>query len=188
MIPIRRRVLKLWLACSLLALPLSADQIGLQWNGGTGNWSNPANWNPSALPQNTADTTYALTIPGLSTVNLDITATVDALSLISPSARLNMETGRTLTLGALNNLGTIDINQSAQLKTNSINNQGTINVNDGGSLVLANSAGLTLQNGTLNLGGDVGAGQLQFKDGGAGATFNLHFGLVSLSDNPGNLL
>src|SRR5437868_6807753 len=101
MTPRRRRVPKLRCAlvyAGLMALPLHADQVGLQWNGGPGNWSNPANWTPSALPQNTADTTYAASVPGLSTVNLDITASVDALYLISRSARLNMETGTTLTL------------------------------------------------------------------------------------------
>ena len=33
-----------------MALPLSAGQIAVLWNGGTGNWSIPANWNPNALP------------------------------------------------------------------------------------------------------------------------------------------
>src|SRR5229473_413339 len=90
MIPKRRRVLKLWqctkvwaLACAgLMALPLPADQIGLSWNGGTGNWSNPANWTPNDVPNNGADTYSVLIASGaLDVVNLDITARVDALTL-----------------------------------------------------------------------------------------------------------
>src|SRR5437773_1896594 len=116
MIPIRRRVLKLWLACGLMALRLSADQIALLWNGGPGNGCAPANWTPSALPTNTATTTYYPQIgSGASNlVNLDIAATVDALYL-GHSATLSTQAGGSLVLGVLNNFGTIDINFSGRI-------------------------------------------------------------------------
>src|SRR5690349_1507768 len=57
------------LLCSaLLAFhpSLHAGQIGLAWNGGTGDWSNAANWNPSQVPQNNATDTFAVSASNLS--------------------------------------------------------------------------------------------------------------------------
>jgi hypothetical protein len=65
----------------------AAATIDSVWNGGTGNWSAAARWNPARVPNNTGGDVFNVSIDGGKTVNsavtLDINATIESLH-ISP--------------------------------------------------------------------------------------------------------
>jgi len=60
------------------------------WNGGTGNWSNSANWTPSSVPNNGGGTTYNVAIAALnSAVSLDVSYRLRSINLsLAASASL----------------------------------------------------------------------------------------------------
>ena len=64
----------------LLAAMASGDTIST-WNGGSGNWSTAANWTPPVVPNNSGTTAYDVTIGTNGTVGLDISPTVNSLTL-----------------------------------------------------------------------------------------------------------
>ena len=43
----------------LAGVPLAGDQISSLWIGGTGDWTNPAQWSPAGVPNNGNDTYLA---------------------------------------------------------------------------------------------------------------------------------
>ncbi len=57
-----------------------ADTIST-WNGGSGNWSTAGQWTPSRVPNNTASQSYDVTIGSNGTATLDISPTIDTLTL-----------------------------------------------------------------------------------------------------------
>lgn len=121
----------------LLGLPgtRASAQVVSTWNGGTGNWSNPLNWN-NGVPNGNYN---ALITPASSTVGLDINATVANLTLASGDS-LNIQGTNTLTL------------QSSGGST--INNSGTISVGPTAGIVVGPGNGVTLQGGGgINLSG-----------------------------------
>src|SRR3981189_1441618 len=120
--------------CFLLGLyvmPLNA-QTDSSWNGGTGNWSNSANWTPSSVPNNGGGTTYNVAVAALnSAVSLDVsTVTINNVSLAaSTSLTTNLGNSRSLVAGTSTNNGTIE-NSNAHLINNSNSlfmNFGTLN-------------------------------------------------------------
>jgi len=123
--------LLLWLLLVLFATPLNG-QTNSSWNGGTGNWSNSANWTPFAVPNNDATTTYNVAVGAPnSAVSMDVlNVTINNLNLAS-STSLNMSPGNSLSLvsGISTNNGTIN-NVAGQLINNSnslFRNFGTLN-------------------------------------------------------------
>jgi hypothetical protein len=124
----------LFLLLGLFAMPINA-QTNSTWNGGTGNWSDTSNWNPGAVPNNGAGTTYNVTIdvPN-SAVTIDIlNVTIDNLTLgatdslnINPS---NPSNSLTLASGISSNAGNITNSGNLNIAGYSIfNNTGTIKV------------------------------------------------------------
>ncbi|MBV9266710.1 MAG: hypothetical protein JO061_11130 [Acidobacteriaceae bacterium] len=62
-----------WASPVLLPRYAGADTISI-WSGGgppMSGWSNPANWSPQAVPNNSAGTAYDVVIPSGSFVTLD---------------------------------------------------------------------------------------------------------------------
>ncbi len=66
--------------CSLGSSNAAADTIST-WNGGSGNWSTAGQWTPSRVPNNTAGQFYDVTIGRGSTTTLDISPTINSLTL-----------------------------------------------------------------------------------------------------------
>ncbi len=97
----------------------SAQLVQVVWNGGAGNWSNSANWNPAVVPNNSGGTTYWVRIlVGGSPVEMDLpSAVISRLDLDNNpfqggAAILNIGIGNTLSLasgGLGQNQGTISI-------------------------------------------------------------------------------
>ncbi len=63
---------------------LPVTNVPVQWNGGTGNWSDASQWSTHAIVPNAnvPNATFAATIPS-GTVTLDINVSVDSLTLAS---------------------------------------------------------------------------------------------------------
>jgi len=155
---------------ALMLLNQSATADTAQWLGGSGNWSNAAQWNPNTVPNNGV-THYQATVNsgGADTVTLDLNPNVDSLSLGATSGA-NTSTlgisGQTLTLGDATVVPVLQVNA-----------KGVANVGAGGTLALdlragnstanANTGAINLTGGTLALtGGTANA----FTLAGAGAT------------------
>ena len=176
---------------------------------GTGLFSDPLNWNPSAFPNNGGGTNYTATInTGNSitdNVSLDASATVNSLTLGSSATLATANTAPGLTLGdasaggtVLTNGGTINFNQGSTL-TLELSALGATAVNSsGGNINITNSSVLQLNNtnagastltndGNIRLGDALTPATLSLNDGGTGSTFTLSgAGTLTLSDNAGN--
>ena len=65
------------------AISARAGTINSVWNGGTGNWSAPADWTPTGVPNNGGGNVYNVTIDsgGTDLVSLDLHATIATLVL-----------------------------------------------------------------------------------------------------------
>jgi hypothetical protein len=99
----------------------TAAQVDATWVGGIGNWNTPGNWDIGIVPNNgVGGNTYNVFIDGgkilNSSVNLDINATIDNLT-IDAGDSLVINNGKSLTLasgvgaGTITNSGTIAINR-----------------------------------------------------------------------------
>ena len=117
----------LFLLLGPTAVPINA-QINSTWKGGTGDWSNAANWNPAEVPNNIGlSTTYHVTInvPG-SFVTMDVlNDTIVSLSLGgSDSLSINSSASLSLLNGA-NSFGTLT-NSGNLLNEGTVNNAGNL--------------------------------------------------------------
>ena len=119
------------------------------WNGGTGNWSNSANWTPNGIPDNGASTYTAVINAGVaSVVTLDINSHLDALTLGATSG------SNTSTLNIAAESLTLGNATTVPLLTN--NAKGVLNVGGGGSINFDLSSGNStagVNNGAINLNG-----------------------------------
>ncbi len=61
------------------------------WNGGTGNWSTAADWTPSGAPNNGTNTYNVTIATGSDLVSLNMSATINALTLGSGSGNSTLE-------------------------------------------------------------------------------------------------
>ncbi len=147
------------------------------WLGGTGNYSNPANWSLGVVPNNgslvsglPATFTVAITSGqgGNSAVTLDMNATIDNLSIDAASS-LTIADSESLTVagsaggdsatGMINNAGKIVLSGNAS-GTATLNISGTVTLTGGGSVTMTDSAwsqiqgtgpGAVLKNGASDL-------------------------------------
>src|SRR5215831_10449114 len=93
-----------------ILIPTKAQEVVATWTGGSGNWSDAADWgtNP-VVPNNGGGTTYSVAIsaPG-SSVTLDVLSTIDNLTLAAGnSLTSNSGGGLTLVSGSSSNSGTL---------------------------------------------------------------------------------
>ena len=107
--PIRPITVLLWLLT--LAVVPAAAQTTYTWNGGTGTWTNNANWTPNTGFPGNADTA----IINAGTCTLDVSTTITVLT-ISGSGSLTATLARNLTIrGNINLSGTGSISANITL-------------------------------------------------------------------------
>lgn len=192
------------LLIDLLAFPphLAASTIAT-WQGGAGNYSNPASWScapacaPPTYPNNgnsgVAGFDAVINSAGIDTVNFDITSTINTMTLGAfgsgnPADHALNINANTLTMGTvstggtvLSNGGTLNIGGTgaAVLELSgggTAQNSGVVGITDGGVLTLRNTAAgasTFTNNGSISVAGSVSAATLQLNDGGSGSTFTL---------------
>lgn len=76
-----------------------------RWIGGSGSWPDPGNWDIGAVPSNTGNTTYSVSIDSPNsdlTISVDQTVTIDALT---NAETLHVASGATSILDRLDNTG-----------------------------------------------------------------------------------
>jgi len=93
---------------ALVALAGSCAGQTCDWNTGSGNWSNPANWDPQDVPGGAGESAR-IAIGGVYTVSLDMSPTIEWLGISNADATLHLP-GVVLTLldpAGLTNWGTV---------------------------------------------------------------------------------
>jgi hypothetical protein len=188
--------------------PSSSAQTNSTWTDGTGNWSNPLNWD-SGVPNGNYN---AIINPGSTaqTVTLDTSVSLNSLQISGNSNTLDIAPGNTLTLQPVGsaisrNLGAsiqVDSGSSLILDTRGLTcsgmwgacfvNTGGVAVNNGGTLTIlaqSNSSFSSPQSGgfSLNSTGSLTSIQLNGND----STFVFgsgNLGIIGMSDNPNNLI
>jgi hypothetical protein len=63
-----------------------AGTTSVTWNGGTGSWSNPADWTPNDVPQNSGPNLYNAAINS-GDATLDISPTIQQFNLTGGTLR-----------------------------------------------------------------------------------------------------
>jgi hypothetical protein len=136
--------------CALAFPPIYAQEVGVTWNGGAGDWSVATNWDLGVVPNNGGGTTYSATV-GVpdSAVTMDVLDdTIDSLNLAETTS-LTISTGDSLTLLDLSlNYGSISNNGT-------LNNSGTINY-----ILFVSSLGTIDNTGTLDNSGTINSGSI----------------------------
>jgi hypothetical protein len=134
-----KKVLLLIAAGSAISSGLAtarADTI-VTWanTSGSGNWSDPTQWNPQVSPNGA----YAVTLPtGSETVTLDVSPTIDTLTVGNGVVLQTSGSNSSLTTGSLNNNGGEIIYQSGQsfAVNGTLTNYGSFNVGKGSTLTV----------------------------------------------------
>ena len=126
-------------------------QTGVNWNGGSGNWSASADWSGGVVPNNGGGKTYNVTIGNgtAETVTLDLGVTISDLTL-GTSATLQSSGNNSLTIasgGTFTNSGTLTFNTGSNVLT--IQSGGTLN-NNGGMTFTGVGSGLKVTGNTTN--------------------------------------
>lgn len=175
-----------------LARPVSAGVI--TWINNTGgNWNTPANWDVNDVPDSATDDA-AIGVVGIYTVMLDISPTINSLTINNATATLDLNGNMLSLLGAtgLDNSGQILLVAGAATIDGAITNQsgGEINLRGGTTLNFAgpvvtnngiitvnsnNSAATTIVNVTTSTQLD-GSGELILNRVGLGAQLNSDVG------------
>ncbi|MGD0048188.1 MAG: hypothetical protein ABSE42_14390, partial [Bryobacteraceae bacterium] len=164
----RDPVLFLCVLCLFLPFPGAyGASIGVTWSGTSGgSWNTAANWTPSDVPNNGANT-FGVTISGSGT-SVSLLGGIAIDSLTMNSSTLNMTSGgpNSLTLavgpsslngaqiqgGTLTNNGTLTLN-AATFNNSVLNNSGTVNATAtlnvlSGALINNNGASVNVTNGS----------------------------------------
>ncbi len=163
------------------------------WTGGSGNWSDPLEWNPSIVPNNGNNGSTFDVVFGSGSLTQDITAGVTIQQLQMSGGTLTLSNPLTLNAGLLFSGGTINggilniagtSEQSATMAANglTINNSGTYNFafdnnnifigsvtfNNSGTLTKVTGSATDVFNSILNNTGTVSvqSGTLQLAGGG----------------------
>jgi hypothetical protein len=128
-------------ALAIFAGKSDAALIPLTWDGSAGDWFDQTHWSPTAIPYNTAQSTYVPTIPG-GTLTLGNNATVSSLNLastgtllFSPGEELNILGSPGYTLG-----GNIYLDLGSVLSTQGTGSITSASVTGPGSLTATGGA------------------------------------------------
>jgi hypothetical protein len=133
---------------------VAAGQTVVTWTGGAGdgNWSNPLNWNPNVVPNNSGSTLYRVVVPSGVTVVVDPTvpATLQIEELVlGTGSALSLRAGRALTVhGAADIRGSVDASLGGSLIATGAGTQitgsgsgiPTFRVGNGGSVAVGASS------------------------------------------------
>ncbi len=162
---IRGTVLTSCVAACLMALPVAASPYTATWVGGSGGWSNPANWSyrpgtpsPATFPDNGNDGfNYVVLITTTPTAVLDVSTSIAGL-IIGRNGTLSTGSGGAPVLnvgpGTFTNYGTINIINNSSLTTGGTlsQNGGTINI--GSSAAVSTSTSALIANTNLTFSGN----------------------------------
>ena len=186
----------------LAGAPLAGTQITSLWTGGTGDWTNPAQWAPAGVPNNGVNTylvtvnSGAVDVANILTQNIYLDAiTVGPLSTVHVNDQ-GLVLGSPTSLAAmLTNSGTVNLTNAANLTLDysagaAAMNSGTISVGDESAIYLtAPSAGggAFTNTGSIALQANPNGSQIYLQGDGAAFTLN-GGGNLTLSDNPANLI
>ena len=150
--------------------------IPVRWIAGSGNWSNPMNWDIGVVPQNSGDTTYAVVIdspdPNV-VVTLDMSVT---LSSLTNAETLCVASGTRTLSATVFNLGYLSATGGTlRLAGSIVSNTGGVIEGKGGVVELTNT---TVNGGVLRLtdnanslirfSGDMALHSVTWEDQGAG--------------------
>jgi hypothetical protein len=176
------------LACAVISFIQTSGAVAADftaiWNGGTGNWSDPLQWNTNPnYPNNTGGITYDAAISH-GFANLDVDVVIQRLSLggshsstrLTGSSQLTLNEGLTWTGGdiALGPGGAINLAVGSTSTLTSIPGSnydftsGTIN--NAGNFTLGQTSALFGTNGTIN---NLASGTWTMKDGSLLGDFGL---------------
>ena len=113
---------------ALVALAGSCAGQTCDWNTGTGNWSNPANWNPQDVPDASTESAH-IGIGGVYTVTLNMSPTIAWVDISNPDTTLHLPavTLALLDAAGLTNSGTVRGYDDATIVGN-ITNHGLFSV------------------------------------------------------------
>ncbi len=186
----------------IAAAPLDGSQITSSWIGGTGDWTDPAQWSLAGVPNNGANTYLVNVNSGGADVANILTQNIyiDGIT-VGPKSTVHandqgLVLGTPVSVAAmLTNAGNINLTNAANLTLDysagaSAANSGTISVGDESALYLTapTPRGGTLTNtGNIALTANPNGSQVYLY--GDGATFTLNGGgNLTLSDNAANLI
>ncbi len=164
--PRRRKLLGMAVLAATTGISFSsafAATTSVTWTGGTGSWSNPADWTPNTVPQNSGSNLYNATISS-GAVTLDISPTIQQFNLTNGSL-----TGTTTTLT------TTGLVTWSGGQLGSSGSSETLNANGGISI----SNGVTFAGGTINANGST-----TWASGSIGAFGNQTAGGNTIFNNP----
>ncbi len=162
---VRVTVLTSCVAACLMALPVAASTYTATWVGGSGGWSNPANWSylpgtpsPATFPDNGNDgLNYVVLITTAPTAVLDVSTSIGAL-FIGRNGTLSTASGGAPILnvgpGAFTNNGNINIINNSSLTTGGTLSQNAGTINIGSSAAVSTNTSTLIANANLTFSGN----------------------------------
>ncbi len=186
----------------LIGTPLAGSGITSLWIGGSGDWTDPAQWSPAGVPNNGASTylvtvnSGAVDVANIFSQNIYLDGlTVGSQSTIHVNDQGLVLGSPTSVAALLTNAGAINLTNAANLTLDysagaAATNSGTISVGDESAIYLTapSAQRATFTNaGSIALQANPHGSQIYLY--GDGATFTLNgAGNLTLSDNPANLI
>jgi hypothetical protein len=132
-------------------VPARADVVQADWLGGAGSWSTASRWSPAVVPNNTASTSFNVSIDSVSPINhsnvtLDQLVRINKLSLGSDCTLDMLGNALLLDGPTLENFGTISVNNTGIYggDITFISGPGTILMNGGSALLSPGSSTFTI--------------------------------------------
>ena len=168
-------VLCLTAAVFLFCAESSFGQTTDNWNGGSGNWSNPGNWS-GGVPNGNFNVFIDAGNPLTSIVTLDINTAINNLTIDSDDS-LAISDNHALTVNgsSISNAGNISLN-SGNNPTELIIGSSTVTLSGGGTLTMGNNANNFIfgtagsnvfkNQETIQGAGNIGEGQLTLSNSG----------------------
>lgn len=128
---LRRLALLPGFVLCLALVDASADTlvswIGPTGSGGSGNWGTATNWSGGMVPNNGSGNTYSVTLPtysGQYGVDLDMSPTIDSLTIDSGAQLYDDLGAQTVTTGSLTNAGFVNFVFSTMDVNGTVTNSG----------------------------------------------------------------
>lgn len=110
----------------LLAAGQASAQVIYQWDGQTSNlWNESTNWLPNGVPDVPGEEAL-IAVGGLYTIGINMSPSIDALTVVNPDASLELQGNRSFTIGSggIDNDGQIFINTGSTFNASIILDQG----------------------------------------------------------------
>ncbi|MFG0242454.1 MAG: GC-type dockerin domain-anchored protein [Phycisphaerales bacterium JB054] len=125
----------------ILAAGQAGAQVVYQWDGQTSNlWNEATNWVPNGVPDIPGEEAL-IAVGGLYTVGINMSPSIDALTVVNPDATVELQGNRNFTIGTggIVNDGLIQINTGSTFNASIILDQGGT-IRGTGRIVLVRSS------------------------------------------------